>query len=965
MSDNLKQGTLFEMKKETQTGPVTCLGLTFETDEARRAYFREELRKKLPDLRKLDGFPIGEDEDILALSDPPFYTACPNPWLNSFIEECRNAQNRLYGVENKDYHKEPFVANVHEGRNEPIYNAHNYHTKVPHKAIMRFILHYTEPGDIVFDGFCGTGMTGVAAEMCGNKAEVESLGYKVDGQKLIYKKELNNDGNEVWIPFSKLGARRAILNDLSPVATFITYNYNSKVNTNNLLDQLNRVFEQFDQRFGWIYSTLKETSADKATKLSREFSSLNSLSSIKDFFTQNAHLFEKTNYIIWSDVLACPSCSHEMVLWEVTIEQNSDSDNIKCTSCNMTLSKSKMERIWETEYDNFLDKTIRVSKKAPTLINYKVGKKVYTKKPDEFDIALIKKLREIDLNKDIPVYRMPEGDEARRNDKTGITHTHQFYTRRNLLALSEFWSHSKNNKLLKLALTSVLLKTGSLLHNVGIKKGSINLAGALPNSLYIPGNIAERNIVDLLRGKVADIVKAELDRRSNDNLISCMSLGKSYASTIGKNQLDYIFIDPPFGANLMYSELNFLWESWLRVFTNNKMEAIENKTQQKTIAEYRVLMTEAFKSAYDLLKPGRWMTVEFSNTKAVVWNAIQSAIQEAGFIIANVAALNKGQGTYNSQTNPTSVTQDLVISAYKPTELSMKMMLEQQNTEESAWTFVKEYLAILPSFKGQRGSAELIIERTPRILFDRMVAYHVQNGYTVPISSADFQIGIEQRFPMRDGMAFLETQIAEYDKKRTLAKEFAQLSLFVSDENSAIEWLRQQLIKKPQTRQDLQPNFMKEIQHIAKYEQLPELDVLLEQNFLRYDENGEVPSQIHTYLSTDYKDLRNLNKNDPALKLKAKDRWYVPDPNKQADLEKLREKSLLREFETYRDELIGNRKKLKQFRTEAIRAGFKKAWGEKDYQTIVTIGERLPENVLQEDDKLLMYYDNAQIRLGL
>ena len=55
-----------------------------------------------------------------------------------------------------------------EGKNDPIYNAHSYHTKVPHKAIMRYILHYTKPGDIVFDGFCGSGMTGVAAQLCGD-----------------------------------------------------------------------------------------------------------------------------------------------------------------------------------------------------------------------------------------------------------------------------------------------------------------------------------------------------------------------------------------------------------------------------------------------------------------------------------------------------------------------------------------------------------------------------------------------------------------------------------------------------------------------------------------------------------------------------------------------------------------------------------------------------------------------------
>ena len=147
-------------------------------------------------------------------------------------------------------------------------------------------------------------------------------------------------------------------------------------------------------------------------------------------------------------------------------------------------------------------------------------------------------------------------------------------------------------------------------------------------------------------------------------------------------------------------------------------------------------------------------------------------------------------------------------------------------------------------------------------------------------------------------------------------------------------------------------------------EELPILDELLEQNFLCYEGEGPVPSQIHSYLSSNYKELRGLDKEDPALREKAKGRWYVPDPNKQADLERLREKALLREFQAYLKELETGKKQLKQFRTEAIRAGFKKAWRENDYQTIVKVGERLPEKVLQEVDKLLMYYDNALVRLG-
>ncbi len=140
-----------------------------------------------------------------------------------------------------------------------------------------------------------------------------------------------------------------------------------------------------------------------------------------------------------------------------------------------------------------------------------------------------------------------------------------------------------------------------------------------------------------------------------------------------------------------------------------------------------------------------------------------------------------------------------------------------------------------------------------------------------------------------------------------------------------------------------------------------ELSELLEQNFLCYDGKGEVPSQIHTYLSTNFKELRNLPKDDPALQAKAKNRWYVPDPNKAGDLERLRERALLRQFEEYRE---SKQKRLKVFRLEAVRAGFKKAWQERDYATIIAVARKIPENVLQEDAKLLMWYDQAITRTG-
>lgn len=245
--------------------------------------------------------------------------------------------------------------------------------------------------------------------------------------------------------------------------------------------------------------------------------------------------------------------------------------------------------------------------------------------------------------------------------------------------------------------------------------------------------------------------------------------------------IDYIFTDPPFGGNLMYSELNFLWESWLKVFTNNKPEAIENKVQGKGLAEYKRLMTECFREFYRVLKPGRWMTVEFHNSKNSVWNAIQEALQAVGFVIADVRTLDKQQGSFKQVTSASAVKQDLIISCYKPTsELEERFQLEA-GTEEGVWDFVRSHLRQLPVFVSKNGQVEVIAVRQNFLLYDRMVAFHVQRGVMVPVSAADFYAGLARRFPERDGMYFLPEQAAEYDRKRLTAREVLQLQLFVTD----------------------------------------------------------------------------------------------------------------------------------------------------------------------------------------
>jgi len=311
-------------------------------------------------------------------------------------------------------------------------------------------------------------------------------------------------------------------------------------------------------------------------------------------------------------------------------------------------------------------------------------------------------------------------------------------------------------------------------------------------------------------------------------------------------------------------------------------------------------------------------------------------------------------------TSTTAVKQDLVISAYKPNGGLEQRFRERGASEASAWDFVQTHLKYLPVAKTKHGELEFIVERDPRRIYDRMVAWFVRHDAPVPLSSDEFLSGLRSRFPERDGMIFLTEQVAEYDKKRASVSQAPQMELFVSDERSAIDWLADFLKRRPSTYQEIHPEFTTQLgAGWKKHEAKPELMALLENNFLKYDGSGEVPSQIHAYLSSNFKELRGLEKSDPRLITKAKDRWYVPDPNKAQDLEKKREKALLKEFEQYQQH---SGRKLKEFRLEVLRAGFKDAWSKKDYATIIKVAQKIPDEALQEDEKLLLWYDQALTR---
>lgn len=814
----------------------------------------------LESLRNIEGFPIGKDEDLHALSNPPYYTAYPNPHIADFISK----YGKPYDEATDDYHREPFVTDVSEGKNDPIYNAHTYHTKVPYKAIVPFIEHYTLPGEIVFDGFCGTGMTGVAAQMAG---------------------------------------RRSILSDLSPAATFIAYNYNKFINEVDFQIIANRILDDVSAECGWMYETWHPS---------------------YDSPNRNKG---KINYIVWSDVFECPFCSAEIIYLEQEVVITSTTVKaFKCDKCGAELS-NRSAKAKESYFDSVVGQEINGIKQVPVFINYSYGGKKFEKKTDRSDLELIKKIDSLDIPYWYPTTKMSDTADRWAKDAyylRGVYNVHHFYTKRNLWITAALWNRVKKSEAspeirARLFFWLQSLMIGQTRMNRYFEASYSQVNRYLKGTLYIAPKISEVSPWYAFKGKIRRLGQASL--RKSDTTDFRIGVSSFTSLTLPDSAIDYIFTDPPFGHNIQYSELNFIWEAWLGVFTASKPEAIISEGQKKSLDNYRDLMSGSFKEAYRVLKPGRWITVVFHNSKASVWNAIQDSLSKAGFIVAQVVTLDKQQLTMTQYAYPGAVQNDLVINAYKPrTGFTQRLISQAGRGLES--DFVREHLRQLPIAVNS--------ERSKEMLYSKYLAYYVQHGYQVAYNGEQFyralaQWGLEER----DGYWFVdESQAHEYEQRKvkTFGKKgiTPQTVLFISDERSARQWVWN-FLDEPNTYDEIYTKFMPALQ--TSEDEIPELKTLLEESFVM--SSGE---------------------------------WKRPDQLTQAELEHKRQERLLRQFNEYLQTAQAGQK-LKEVRREAVLAGFTECYRAGRFQDIITLGKKLDKRLLEESPELFDFVDIAEAKV--
>ena len=500
----------YEEELETRRSQsVKCLGMTFESDSARRKYFLEQLKEKFPALRQRPDFPIGKDEDILRLSDPPYYTACPNPFLAEFVER----HGRPYDPE-EPYHCEPFSMDVSEGKTDPLYKAHGYHTKVPHRAIVPSILHYTKPGDIVLDGFCGSGMTGVAAQWCG-AAPPE------------YRRDIERRWKKEGRVAPEWGARRVILGDLSPAATFIAANYNIPFDVDEFAQAARKLLDEVEKEIGWMYETLQTDGKTKG----------------------------RINYTVWSEVFSCPECTGEVVFLKEAFDPETKQVNksIECPHCRSIATKEQMD----LQFENFFDTARQCAdlrpKRVPAIVNYTAGKAKYEKGPDVRDFELLKRIADLEIPAEVPVVDLPDCQMTRvgRMRTTNTRCTHHMFLPRATHALAAMWRRAagcEDHRLRNMLLFFVeqAIWGMSVLNRYGpLHFSQVNRA--LTGVYYVASQLSEVCPWYILDGKLGRLSKA-FEPMPSCAEATAVSTGDCSSIALTDNSIDYVFTDPPFGG---------------------------------------------------------------------------------------------------------------------------------------------------------------------------------------------------------------------------------------------------------------------------------------------------------------------------------------------------------------------------------------------------------------------------------
>lgn len=422
-----------------------------------------------------------------------------------------------------------------------------------------------------------------------------------------------------------------ILNELSPAASFIADRFTSH--------------------------------CDPAALVAATKAIIRSLAGLRrDLYTTQCRVCTKDTellFTVWSYKVACSVCGKEFVLWDEcrsygkTVREHKFLREFPCPHCKQQLKKSRLSR----------------TTPVPVLVGYKCCGKVQTEvPPSEADLTLIASIKadEFIATDFLPDFDLPDGVNLSQPKRHGLTNIIKFYTARNLAAMSHLWKaiHRVEDTNIAAFLGFVftsLYQRVTKLSEYRFWGGSGNTA-----NFNVPYIFNEANVFVTFERKARSIID-HLETTAQTYTGRCLVKTGSATnlSFLPNSCVDLIFTDPPFGSNINYSEMNMLWESWLKVYTDAASEVIVNRVQKKDASTYQDLMTRSLKECYRVLRPGHWLILVFMNSAEDIWERIRRAVLDAGFSIERIDIFDKQHGTFKQFVSNNTAGADLMLHCRK------------------------------------------------------------------------------------------------------------------------------------------------------------------------------------------------------------------------------------------------------------------------------------------------------------
>ena len=570
-------------------------------------------------------------------------------------------------------------------RSGPLYGAFPYPTKISPEAVALFVAAHTRPGDWVFDGFAGSGTTGLAALLCADPpaelcAEAARLRLNV-----------------------RWGVRNAVLCELSALGAFVGQTLSNPPQPSAFQKAAEELLGAAVHEDGWMYAALDGEARHGMVR-----------------------------HLVWSDILLCPACQQEVSFWRSSVSRAPAAirPRFACPFCRHEASLDEVERKLEVTEDDLLRTRRQRRARRPAWLYGKTGTTNWSRPVNSSDLDLLREVERTPLPASVPVVEVPWGDLYRRGYHQSLTHLHHFYTRRNLILFARLWQRAdlfagSLRDALRFWLLSYNASHATIMTRVVAKSRQKELVvtGAQPGVLYVSGLPVEKNLILGLRRKLATIASAFRLIHGRKGRVEVRQQSSCQVDRPDRS-IDYVFTDPPFGGNIPYAELNFINEAWLGRYTDRTDEAIVSGSQRKTLADYQDLLTKAFSEARRLLKPSGKATVVFHSASADVWRTLQSAYTDAGLHVECAGVLDKTQGSFKQVTANGSVRGDPVLLLGRRAGKAARAI-------DCPWTLAGR-------LRQEAMRAPNPAERTPQRLYSRLVAHYLAHHQQVPVDAESF-----------------------------------------------------------------------------------------------------------------------------------------------------------------------------------------------------------------------------------